>query len=181
MAYLAQNIEYYTYDDYKEWEGEWELIDGVAYAMSPAPMKKHQSIASAIISMLYSQLENCTQCEVLGEIDYKINDYTTLKPDVVLTCGETNERYLTKAPQIIVEIISPSTAKRDEIYKFNIYEKEKVNYYILVYPDDLHAKIYHLKDSKYDKVGDFLEDAYTFEETTCKVSLNFKKIFSRFR
>lgn len=181
MPALAQNIEYYTYDDYKEWEGEWELIDGVAYAMSPAPMKKHQGLASAIISMLYPQLEECPQCEVLGEIDYKINDYTTLKPDIVLTCGETNERYLTKAPEIVVEIISKSTARRDEVHKFAIYEKEKVNYYILIYPDDLRAKVYQLKDSTYDKVGDFLEDAYTFEKTTCQVSLDFKKVFSRFR
>ncbi len=181
MPTLAQNIEYYSYDDYKQWEGEWELIDGIAYSMAPAPMKKHQSIATEIIYNLRSQIENCTHCEVLGEIDYKIDDYTTLKPDIVLTCGETNERYLTKAPEIVVEIISKSTARRDEVHKFAIYEKEKVNYYILVYPDDLRAKIYKLKDSKYDKVGDFLEDAYTFEETECKVNLDFKRVFSRFR
>jgi len=181
MPALAQNIEYYTYDDYKEWEGEWELIDGVAYAMAPAPMRKHQAIASAIISMFYTQLEECLACEVLGEIDYKVDDYTTLKPDIALTCGETNERYLTKAPEIVVEIISKSTARRDEVHKFAIYEKEKVNYYILVYPDDLRAKIYKLKDSTYDKVGDFLEESYTFDETTCQVSLDFRKVFSRFR
>jgi len=181
MPTVAQNIEYYSYDDYKQWEGEWELIDGIAYSMAPAPMKKHQSIATEIIYNLRSQTENCSHCEVLGEIDYKIDDYTTLKPDIVLTCGETNERYLTKAPEIVVEIISKSTARRDEVHKFAIYEKEKVNYYILVYPDDLRAKIYKLKDAKYDKVGDFLEDAYTFEETECKVNLDFKKVFSRFR
>lgn len=181
MPPIAQNIEYYTYDNYKNWEGEWELIEGVAYAMAPAPMKQHQAIATEIIYNLRSQIDECTQCEVLGEIDYKINDYTTLKPDIVLTCGETNQRYLTKAPEIVVEIISKSTARRDEVYKFEIYEKEKVNYYILVYPEDLRAKVYQLKDSKYDKVGDFLEDAHTFEKTTCHVNLDFKKVFSRFR
>ena len=181
MPPLAQNIEYYNYDDYKEWDGEWELIDGVAYSMAPAPMRREQSIATEIIYNLRNQIENCPKCEVLGEIDYKIDDYTTLKPDIVLTCGETNERYLTKAPEIVVEIISKSTARRDEVHKFAIYEKEKVNYYILVYPDDLRAKIYKLKDSAYDKVGDFLEDAYTLEETECKVSLDFKRVFSRFR
>ena len=181
MPPFAQNIEYYTYDDYKQWEGEWELIDGVAYAMAPAPMKKHQSIATEMIYNLRAQIEHCPKCEVLREIDYKVDDYTTVKPDIVLTCGETNERYLTKAPEIVVEIISKSTARRDEVHKFAIYEKEKVHYYILVYPDDLRAKIYQLKDSRYDKVGDFLEDSYTFEETGCKVNLDFKKIFSRFR
>ncbi len=181
MPAVVQNIEYYNYNDYKQWEGEWELIDGIAYSMAPAPMKKHQSIATEIIYNLRNQLENCPNCEVLGEIDYKIDEYTMLKPDIVLTCGETNERYLTKAPEIVVEIISKSTARRDEVHKFDIYKKEKVNYYILVYPDDLRAKIYKLKDLDYDKMGDFLEDTYTFEETECGVSLDFKKVFSRFR
>ena len=181
MSPLAEVIEYYTYDDYKEWEGEWELIDGVPLAMAPAPMRIHQSLASEIIYNLREQLEECTQCEVLGEIDYKVSDDTVLKPDIVLTCGETNESYLTKAPEIIVEIISKSTAKRDEKYKFEIYEKEKVKYYILIYPNDLRAKVYRLKDSKYDKEGDFLQDSYLFEETTCNISLDFKRVFKRFR
>ena len=174
-------IEYYSYDDYVKWEGDWELIDGMPMAMSPAPMRKHQSIASEIIRHIGNQLENCELCEVLGEVDYKVNDDTVLRPDIALTCGETNEAYLTKAPQIIVEIISPSTAKRDEKYKFEIYEAEKVNYYILVYPNDLKAKIYKLDDKKYDKQGDFTTESYTFEDTTCNIELDFEQVFKRFR
>jgi len=118
---------------------------------------------------------------VLGEIDYKVSDDTILRPDIVLTCGETNESYLSKSPEIVVEILSKSTAKRDEKYKFEIYEKEKVTYYILVYPDDLRAKVYKLKGSKYDKEGDFLQESYEFEETSCHVSLDFKRVFKKFR
>ena len=174
-------IEHYTYDDYKNWEGDWELINGVPLAMSPAPTKRHQALASTIIAFLYNQLDNCPECEVLGEIDYKVSDDTILKPDVVLTCNETNENYLIKAPEIVVEIISKATAKRDEKYKFEIYEKEKVNYYILIYPNDLRAKVYELKESKYDKVGDFTIESYTFKNTTCNITLDFDKIFKRFR
>ena len=36
--------EYYTYDDYIHWEGDWELIDGIAYAMAPSPLKSHQNL-----------------------------------------------------------------------------------------------------------------------------------------
>jgi Uma2 family endonuclease len=181
MPTLARVIEYYTYDDYKQWEGNWELIDGIPLAMSPAPMRIHQSLATVMIAEIYNQLGECKDCEVLGEIDYKVSDDTILKPDIALSCGETHERYLTKSPEIIVEIISKSTAKRDEKYKFEIYEKEKVKYYILVYPQDLKAKIYKLKDSKYDKEGDFLLESYDFEETSCKISLDFERIFRRFR
>ena len=171
----------YSYDDYKKWEGKWELFSGVPVAMSPAPMKKHQSLASEIIYNLKRQLENCLECEVLGEIDYKVRNDTILRPDIVLTCGETNEAYLIKAPEVIVEIISKSTAKRDETYKFDIYEEEKVKYYIIVYPDDLIAKVYKLDNKKYDKQGDFTTERYRLENTSCQVSLDFENIFYRYR
>lgn len=181
MGVLKLEDIHYTYDDYKLWEGDWELYDGIAVAMAPAPMRKHQSLESEIIYNLRDQLDDCEMCEVLGEIDYKISDDTILRPDVVLTCGETNENYLTKAPEIIVEIISKSTAKRDEVYKFDIYEAEKVNYYIIVYPDDLIAKVYKLDEKKYDKQGDFSTEVYEFSETNCGVHIDFERVFRRFR
>jgi Uma2 family endonuclease len=51
-----------------------------------------------------------------------------LKPDVVLICDEPNDQYITSTPEIVVEIISQSSAKRDEVFKFEIYEREKVPY-----------------------------------------------------
>ena len=53
--------------------------------------------------------------------------------------------------------------------------------YVLIYPDDLRAKIYKLRDSRYDKEGDFLMESYRFEETTCGVELDFEKVFRRYR
>jgi len=43
-----EDLPSYTYEDYKLWEGDWELIYGVPYAMAPAPMIKHQAISSKI-------------------------------------------------------------------------------------------------------------------------------------
>ena len=181
MGVLSLEDVNYTYDDYKLWSGDWELIVGVPLAMSPAPTRKHQAIASKIISQLDNQLEDCPMCEVLGEVDYKISEDTIVRPDVVLTCNETHEAYLTKAPEIIVEIISKSTAKKDEVHKFDIYQAQKVKYYIIIYPDDLFAKVYKLDGKEYDKQGDFSNESYSFDETTCKVSLDFKRVFARFR
>jgi Uma2 family endonuclease len=181
MAAIKLEDIHYTYDDYKLWKGEWELFGGIPVAMSPAPMRIHQSIAAAIITEINNQLEECSECEVLGEVDYKISDDTLLRPDIVLTCSETNESYLTKAPQIIFEIISKSTAKRDENYKFDIYEAQKVNYYVIVYPEDLIAKVYKLDGKEYDKQGDFSLEKYDFKETTCNVSVDFQRVFKRFR
>jgi len=181
MGALKLEDIHYTYDDYKLWEGDWELYAGIAVAMAPAPMRKHQSLASKIITELNNQLDDCKLCEVLGEVDYKIREDTILRPNVVLTCGETNERYLTKAPEIIVEIISKSTAKRDETYKFDMYETQKIKYYIIIYPDDLIAKVYKLDGKKYDKQGDFATEIYEFSDTTCGVHIDFENVFRRFR
>ncbi len=78
-------------------------------------------------------------------------------------------------------MISKATAKRDEVYKFEIYEAEKVLCYILVYPDDLKAKLYKLEGSKYDKQGDFIKETYRFEFDGCSFEIDFAQVFVRFR
>ena len=172
---------YYTYDDYKLWEGKWELFEGFAIAMSPAPMIKHQAIAANILFELKKTIGDCSRCLVLGEEDYKISDDTVLRPDVVLICDEPCDAYITKAPEIVIEVISKSTAKNDELFKFSLYEKEKVEYYVLAYPDELRSKIYKLVNGKYDKQGDFSKESYDFEHTLCKASIDFDKVFKHFR
>ena len=83
---MSAVVELYTYDDYVKWEGDWELIDGRPLAMAPAPMRKHQSLASKLITQIENQLEEeCGECEVLPETDYKISEDTILRPDIVLT------------------------------------------------------------------------------------------------
>ena len=180
MAAL-DHLPHYTYDDYKLWEGNWELFEGYPIAMSPAPMIKHQILASNMMFEIRSNIGECDRCVVIAEEDYKLSNDTILRPDVVLICDEPNDNYITKAPEIIVEVISKSTAKNDENYKFDKYEAEKVKYYIIVYPDELYAKVYKLKDRKYDKQGDFSKERYMFEETFCKASVDFEKVFKRFR
>ncbi len=178
---VVDYLPYYTYDDYMLWDGDWELYEGFPVAMSPAPMIIHQAIAFSIARHLGNQIEECEQCLVLVETDYKLGDDTVFRPDVVLVCNETNDAYITKAPEIVIEVISKSTAKNDERYKFDKYEAEKVKYYILVYPKELYAKVYKLVDGKYDKQGDYSKESYTFDETLCGASVDFEKVFRQFR
>jgi len=181
MPPLAQAIEYYTYDDYKQWEGEWELIEGIAYAMAPSPMISHQAIASGISSELFTSTKKCKDCLVVVEQDWKVDEVTVLKPDVALICNETNLSHITKSPLIVVEVISKSTAKRDEKYKFEIYKEECVPYYVLVYPNDLKAKIYKLQENEYIKQGDFSLETYAFTDLECHASIDFEAVFEKFR
>lgn len=73
-----EDLPSYTYEDYKLWEGKWELINGIAYAMSRAPMIKHQSISSKIARYLDEALESCKFCQALLPIDWKIDENTVV-------------------------------------------------------------------------------------------------------
>ena len=158
-------------------------IEGIAISMAPAPMRIHQNIATEIIFELKKSHneDNCPECFVSFENDWKVSDNTILRPDIVFVCDDDSKSHLTKAPKIIIEILSPSTAKKDETIKFDIYEEEKVNYYILVYPNDLKAKAYRLKDDKYTKIGDFTKEKLVFSDVDCQLEIDFNLVFKRFR
>ncbi len=175
---MAVPLLKYTYEDYKHWEGKWELIEGFPVAMAPSPVINHQYLSVMFASAINKNLENCDECLVVVEEDYIINEETILKPDVAMICNENN-KFITKAPEIVVEIISPSTAKIDENEKFKIYEKEGVKYYILAYPNHLFAKVYENKDG-FKKIGDFEKETITLD-TKCKVEINFDTIFKKLR
>lgn len=114
-------------------------------------------------------------------MDYKIADDTIVRPDIALVCGQKDGAYIKKSPKLIVEIVSKSSATRDEKIKFALYEAEKVQYYILLYPEDLKAKIYKLKNSKYEKIVDLLEGSFIFSEIKCHAEIDFDFVFERFR
>jgi len=172
----------YTYEDYLLWEGDWELIEGIPIAMAPAPMKIHQQLQRELFFAFNKEyLEECSECELLSEMDWKLSNDTVLRPDMVLVCNDDNEKYIIKAPKIIIEILSPSTARKDESVKFNIYEEQKVEYYILVYPNDLVARVYKLKNDKYTKIGDYSSELLEFRDIKCDLSLDFKELFRKFK
>jgi Uma2 family endonuclease len=171
-------LEYYTYDDYKTWEGKWELIYGQPLAMAPSPVISHQVVAFQIAKQLDKNIK-CEECLVVLEEDWKIDEDSVVKPDVALICEEGD--FITKAPEVVVEVISKSTARRDEKIKFEIYEKEKVKYYILAYPTDLKAKVYRLDGKAFDKVGDFTNEEVELTDIKCPTKIDFNEVFKRFR
>jgi len=87
-ALHVEEIPRYTYDDYKLWDGKWELIEGYPYAMSPAPMIKHQSISNKIARELEELFQDCTKCQVLLPVDWKIAEDTVMQPDNSVICHE---------------------------------------------------------------------------------------------
>ncbi len=174
MGALKLDPPRYTYEQYKLWEDNWELIGGYPYAMAPAPMIKHQSISSKIARRLEELFENCENCQVLMPVDWKISDDTIVQPDNSVICHiPTNDAYITKAPKIIFEILSKSTEKKDTTIKYDLYEKEGVEYYIIVDPEDSVAKVYKLHQGSYIKVIDASDETVQFELSSCDNSLEF--------
>lgn len=170
---------HYTYDDYQQWEGDWELIYGIAYAMAPAPLIKHQAISNKIARFLDEALEVCEVCQVLLPIDWKINEETIVQPDNLVICHQPqHETYISKAPEIIFEVLSKSTASKDLNLKYDLYEKEGVKYYIIVDPKEEIAKVYTLNaHGTYIKVTDTYQESVDFALDRCTFSFDFSKIW----
>jgi Uma2 family endonuclease len=173
-----EDLPRYTHDDYMQWEGRWELIYGVAYAMSPTPSITHQSISQHIASQLERALENCQECHALLPVDWKIDEETTVQPDNLVVCGELEQSaYLSKTPALIFEILSKSTAHKDRTTKFKLYEQEGVRYYVIVDPKESIAKVYRLQDGRYIKMLDADQDNVEFDLGKCIISFEFAKIW----
>ena len=177
----ARIIEHYTYDDYRHWKGDWELIEGIPLAMGPSPLVTHQKMAMQIAAALNEAIMECAECFVVAEQDWKINEETVVRPDVILTCGDPGIEYLSKTPLLVVEIVSPSSARRDEVTKFELYASEGVPFYLLGYPNDRKFRLFRLENGRYCKKGDFTDGTHRFEEVRCTFDVDFDRIFARLR
>jgi Uma2 family endonuclease len=173
-------LPHYTVEDYKNWEGDWELIEGVPYAMAPSPIWKHQRVSLLLAKQIEEQLENCSEnCFVCQDIDWIVDESTVVRPDIVVVCTKVEpEGHLKTPPKVILEIVSKTTAFKDEKVKFFLYEREKVNYYALVYPDLKKVRIFELKENSYTKVFDGDRGKFTFN-LECPFTVDFDAVWKR--
>ncbi len=151
---MRDDNKYYTYADYCEWyDGErWELIDGVAYAMSPAPTPTHQSISREIVLQLAAFLQG-KPCKVFYapfdvRLDADKDDDTVVQPDIVVICDRSkiDKKGCKGAPDLIVEIVSPSSSRHDRLLKFNKYLESGVKEYWIVDPSDKTVMVFLLQE-----------------------------------
>lgn len=173
-------LPHYTYEDYCNWEGRWELIDGIPFAMSPAPNMKHQGIVANVMYELKKALKesNCKHCRVYDFIDLKIQEDTILQPDSSIVCHPTKRNFLDFPPTLVVEILSHSTAVKDRITKFSIYEKFGIKYYLIADPGKESVEIYFLENSKYHLQEFSPETPFTFAlSDDCKIDVLVKNFW----
>jgi Uma2 family endonuclease len=172
-------METYTVKDYLQWEGDWELIYGQPMAMAPSPGLTHQTLCMMIARQLDEALDDCSRCQALFEIDVEFSVDTVVRPDVLVICYQPEGERLTRAPDLIFEVISPKTSRRDEVIKFDLYRKEGVGYYVLVYPEAKKAKVWQLIEGDYRKVGDFYDEKHCFGLSGCTIDFDFSRLWKR--
>ena len=173
------DLPHYSYQDYKKWEHQWELIDGVPFSMFPLPVFKHQKINVKIVRILDEELERngCDECTAMMPIDWKIDENTIVQPDASIICEDPDGQYITNTPKLVFEILSPSTRKKDLTIKFELYQLEAVKYYCIVDPDNNVATIYQMIGERYRQVFESQNDTYIFIIDDCEVVFDFSKIW----
>lgn len=156
MSALPKEEQSFTYANYKKWElaeGErYELIYGEAFAMS-APSLKHQAVQIALASQFYNYLEGKSCKAYTAPFDVRLfykedeSDDTVVQPDIVVICDEKKRgtEGCRGAPDLVVEILSPSNTVSEMNRKLLLYLKAGVQEYWVVNPDNNTVIVYNFK------------------------------------
>ena len=160
----------YTLADWRSWPDDerWELIDGAAYNMSPAPKVKHQDRAFDLGRDLANYLEQ-KPCKVfmapldvfLPEVDKDRGDATgrdtVVQPDVLAVCDpdKIHEDGIHGAPDFVAEVLSDATANKDFGVKRELYEKSGVREYWIIQPETATVYQYVLEGAIFAPVREF--------------------------
>lgn len=160
MALPAENSRY-TFADCLSWpENERvELIGGEAIMMAP-PTRIHQEISGELSRQLANFLEG-KKCKVYAapfavrlfekEGDAPEDVDTMVEPDISVVCDSSklDDAGCKGAPDLVIEILSPSTMRRDRVVKFNLYQRAGVREYWIIDPDEQTVLVYILEDGHY--------------------------------
>lgn len=175
----------FTYADYVNWPDDerWELIDGVAYDMSPAPNRLHQQILGRLYRCL-AEITDRGSCETyLAPFDIRLSEppaesiadskrapeptqspetiTTVVQPDISVFCRPEllDDHGAHGAPDIAIEILSPATSHKDQTEKLALYERHGVREYWLVNGESRFVMVYRLgADARYDKPDYYNDD-----------------------
>ncbi|MGG5253357.1 Uma2 family endonuclease [Neobacillus sp. SM06] len=156
----------YSYHEYIQWEGRWELINGVPFNMSPSPNLNHQFAVGELYYAFRSFFGNKDCFVAIAPFDVRFSensDYENtkdiLQPDISVIC---NKNQLVKngclgAPTLVVEVLSPSTAQKDRNEKFKKYQQFEVKEYWIVDPNYKIIEVYGFEEGYFRKKEAFGE------------------------
>lgn len=163
MGMPLRDHQRHSYGEYLTWPEDvrYELVDGEAYLMAPAPDLAHQDVAGEVFRQLANQLAGKPCRAFVAPVDVRLpkgneaDDHidTVVQPDVLVVCDEAklSRRGVRGAPDWVLEVLSPSTAGHDQVTKRRIYERAGVQEFWLVHPMDRVLTIYRLLGTEYGR------------------------------
>jgi len=143
----APITERYTYSDYASWPEDvrYELLNGTPYAMTPAPSSRHQILATRLSGLVSTALQDSPCVPVAAPYDVLLDApergrdkaENVVQPDLVIICDRNKIRPhgCEGAPDLVIEIVSPSSQVRDYVQKLRAYERFGVAEYWVLDPD----------------------------------------------
>lgn len=152
-------------------EKKYEVIGGQVYDMSPSPNYYHGIIQDNIMKKLNDGLKDSICRVFYGNLDYKYNEHSEdyVIPDIMICCDRNKVKgsayYGT--PKFIVEILSPSTSKKDITVKTDVYQNAGVPEYWTVSPKEHLITVYYLVDGKY-----VIHDVVVYEDDESMEGVN---------
>ncbi len=162
----------YTYADLLEWNDgkRYELYNGQPVMMSP-PLRQHQEISGEIYLQIGTYLKG-KKCKVYhapfsvrpfaADGDSPYDTDTLVEPDITVVCSSDKlDKYGCKgAPDLVVEILSPSTKQYDCLVKYKLYQQAGIREYWIVDPDKKLVLVYTLVDGQY-----YVPEVYTAKDS----------------
>ena len=146
--------------------------------MSPSPFGRHGQLVSRVNTMLNIAID-AVECDatVLSEIDWIVSDDTVVRPDISVVCGGPPQRHIEQPPALVVEIISESSRDRDSEWKKELYEREGVQWYLIIDPDSDSLVCFHRNST--GGYSDFNADSILQISIceTCKLNIEITGLF----
>jgi len=138
-------------------EHDYEIINGKANLMA-RPDLNHLTIAFNVGKLFERFIDN-NECKMYIEANVHLDEVYTFIPDVIIVCDKDKRKgaAVYGAPDLVVEVLSPSTAKLDLSIKKDIYEEHGVKEYWLIYPESRMITVYQNSDKRF-----ILLDVYTY-------------------
>lgn len=156
MAFpLEKSPELFSWNEYKEWpeDERWQIIDGHAFCMTAAPNIRHQKVTGNLYASIREKLKGKSCTPFIAPTDVVFDDYNIVQPDVLVVCDKSKitEANIQGAPDLVVEVLSPSNSYMDKKQKLELYERFGVPEYLLIDPLGDLVERFRLVDGKYGR------------------------------
>jgi Uma2 family endonuclease len=164
MSVLKRDSHYHTYADYLIWSRTYgdELIDGTAYVREPpSPVLSHQTIVGELHRQIAIALDDKRPHVFIAPFDVRLPKATeeddqvdtVVQPDLFIVCdrAKVDRRGVRGAPDWLAEVLSPGTARHDQVVKLPAYERAGVREVWLIHPGDLTVSIHYLEAGRYGR------------------------------